>query len=79
MVVYGSKDKWILGRVALQIFAERLFLASFFRLSQCPGIVAVWYNHPKSSPVGSGCHFMVRYDTDQDLGLFQPKQHWPHC
>ena len=30
---------------------ERLFLALFFWLSQPPGEVALWYNHPKSRPV----------------------------
>ena len=49
---------------------KRIFSASFFQLSQHPGIVAVWFNHPKSS-----CHFMVRYDPDQDVGLFWSKQH----
>ena len=26
----------------------------------------------------SGCHYMARFDPDQDLGLFRLKQHWPH-
>ena len=54
---------------------ERLFLTSFCRLSQCPGVVAVWYNLIKSRPVRSGRHFMFRYDSDQDLGLFRSKPH----
>ena len=52
---------------------KQLFLTSFCWLSQRPGVVAVWYNHPKSRPVRSGCHFMVRYDPDQHLGLFWSK------
>ena len=52
-------------------------LGFFFRLSQRPVIVAVWYSHLKSRPVRCGCHFMVRYDPDQDLGLFGPKQYQP--
>ena len=51
-------------------------LTAFFRLiSQCPGKVAAWYDHPKSL-----CgHYVARFNPDQDLGLFGPKQHRPHC
>ena len=45
-----------------------------FWLSQRPGIVAAWNYH-----VRLGHYFMVRCDPDQDLGLFPPKQHRPHC
>ena len=40
-------------------FGEQLFLASFFWLSWRPGIVAAWYDHPKSRPVRCGRHFLV--------------------
>ena len=28
-----------------------------------------------SQDLRSGCHNMARFDPDQDLGLFRPKQH----
>ena len=58
---------------------QTTILTAFFRLSQRPGIVAAWYNHPKSRPVRSGHHFYGQEWPDQDLGLFWPKQHQPHC
>ena len=50
-------------------------MAAFFQ--RIPGKVAVWYDHPKSRPVMSGCHCMVNCDPDQDSGLFWSKQHRP--
>ena len=59
------------------ISPQWLFLASFCRLSKRPGIVVVWCNHPKFRLVSSSCHFMVRYDSDLDIGLFQSKHTGP--
>ena len=52
---------------------------SIFRLSQHPGNEAAWYDHPQSRPVWSDHNYMIRCEPDLDLGLFLPKQHWPHC
>ena len=79
--VVGEGDGSLQDRIRdLATLVDQATLLGFvFWLSQRPGVVAAWYDHPKSRPVRSGHHFMVRCDPDQDLGLFQPKQHQLHC